>query len=103
VTLVEDEVEIPTEYRLYQNFPNPFNPETTIEYDIPHQAKVEISIYNIIGEKIRTLVIQDHQPGHYSVIWNGRNENNNMVATGVYLYVIKTPEFRHVEKCLFIK
>jgi len=95
------EVRQPTvagEYRLMQNYPNPFNPLTTIEYQLPKASKVELSVYNINGQLVKTIVNEYHNAGHYSVIWNAGG-----VASGLYLYRIKAGEFINVKKCLVIK
>jgi len=88
----------PVEYRLMQNYPNPFNPLTTIEYQLPKASKVELSVYNITGQLVKTLVNEYHNAGHYSVIWNASG-----VASGLYLYRIKAGEYINVKKCLVIK
>jgi hypothetical protein len=80
----------PTTFALYQNYPNPFNLETTIEYDVPEISgripRVAIQIFNVIGEKVRTIDRQDRDAGRYTVRWNGRDDNGATVATGVYFY-----------------
>jgi len=86
------------EYRLMQNYPNPFNPLTTIEYQLPKASQVELSVYSITGQLIKTLVNDYHNAGHYAVIWNASG-----VASGLYLYRIKAGEFINVKKCLVIK
>lgn len=88
----------PTEYRLYNNYPNPFNPTTTIRYDIPEASHVIITIYNMNGKVVDRLVNQKQGQGFYSVQWNARN-----VSTGVYFYQIKTDGFQQVNKMLLIK
>ena len=81
------EAELPTAYALYQNYPNPFNAETTISYDLPEMAHVRLVIYDLTGQKIRILVHNaHHQPGSYTVIWDGRDEDGRSVASGIYLY-----------------
>ncbi|MCH8124899.1 T9SS type A sorting domain-containing protein [candidate division KSB1 bacterium] len=102
-TDVEEIVGIPSTFALRQNYPNPFNPETTIEYDLPRSTQVEISIYNLAGKKIKTLIDHHQDAGNYRIIWDGRNDSNNLVASGVYLYKITTSEFQKVKKCLFLK
>ncbi|HDL18584.1 MAG TPA: hypothetical protein ENH29_05980 [Bacteroidetes bacterium] len=103
VTGVAEDNELPVVYKLYANYPNPFNPETTIEYDVPDQGLVGISIYNLKGEKIQTLINREHQPGHFRVKWNGRSQSGEQVASGMYLYILTASEFRQVGKCLLLK
>lgn len=76
---------IPKVYALMQNFPNPFNAASIIQYEIPWQSKVQIVVYNILGQLITTLVNDEKQPGTYSVIWNARS-TGVPVSTGVYFY-----------------
>ena len=94
---------VPTTYVLEQNYPNPFNPTTTIEYDIPSTGKVTLEIYNIIGERVRTLVNDVQDAGVYQVVWDGRDESRNTVATGVYLYRVHAGNFNSVKKMLLMK
>jgi len=77
---------IPTEFSLLQNHPNPFNPSTTIKYDLPQQAEVKLEIFNLLGRHVRTLVSQTQQAGRYAITWDGRNEQGQALASGVYLY-----------------
>jgi hypothetical protein len=78
--------EIPTKIGLSPNFPNPFNASTEIKYSLPFEHQVSITIFDILGHKIRTLVNENQQPGFKSVIWDGRNDAGNMVSSGIYLY-----------------
>jgi len=73
-------------YYLSQNHPNPFNPETSIEYQLPHSAEVNLTIYNLQGQKVRELVNATKAAGIHSVRWNGRNELGQLVASGLYFY-----------------
>ena len=103
ITLVDDETKTPKTFRLYQSYPNPFNPATTIEYDIPKLSHVVISIVNLRGEKVRTVISKEHEPGHFKAIWNGKNDYGDSVASGIYFYIISTPTFKQVEKCILLK
>ena len=85
---------VPEKSKLTQNYPNPFNPSTTIEYDVGfldglHQ-NIEFSVYNIIGQSVRTLVDKQVSPGHYSVVWNGLNDEGNQVSSGIYFARLMT-------------
>ena len=66
---------IPAEFKLSHNYPNPFNPTTTMSYQLPEANKVVVTIYDILGHRVRTLVNKNMEAGYYSVIWNGLNEN----------------------------
>lgn len=94
---------IPRQYLLYQNYPNPFNPHTTIEYDLSRDSKVQLIIYNVLGEKIVTLVDAGQPAGHYKVGWNGTNQTGKHVASGVYFYRLHTENFVQIKKMLLFK
>jgi len=100
---VESNREVITEYRLFQNNPNPFNPQTDIRFQMPIQAQVTIKIYNMLGKEIRTLIDGKREPGFYTVSWNGDNNIGKKVASGVYLYMIKANHFVQVRKMLLMK
>jgi hypothetical protein len=78
--------DIPETFTLSANYPNPFNPSTTICYSLPASADVWLSIYNLKGEKVRTLINQHQSAGAFEIRWNGRNDNNVGVASGIYIY-----------------
>jgi len=88
---------------LNQNYPNPFNPKTTIEYTLPETSDVELSIYNIKGELVKTLVKETQERNKYSVIWGGKDNKGRSVASGVYFSVLKTNNKRKIQKMLLIK
>jgi photosystem II stability/assembly factor-like uncharacterized protein len=94
---------IPTVYSLSQNYPNPFNPTTTIKFQIPKQERVVLEIYNALGERINTLVDEIKDPGFYQLIWNGINNNNNAVSSGVYIYRIIAGDFVVSKKMMYMK
>ena len=73
-------------FSLSQNYPNPLNPQTTIRYDMARTGAVQLSIYTVTGQRIRTLVDGDRPAGTYSVVWDGRDDTGRDVASGVYLY-----------------
>ena len=100
---VDDIIVFPEVFALRQNYPNPFNPVTTIAYDIPEIANVRIDMYNILGQKVRTLVNGTHQPGMYHVRWNGTNDFGNPVSSGMYFYRISSEEFISVKKLVLMK
>jgi hypothetical protein len=85
-TIVTDvnEGSVPSSFVLLQNFPNPFNPSTTIRYEIPEPAKVTMKIYNILGQEICTLVDEIRNAGQHVLIWNSKNDAGNIVGSGVY-------------------
>jgi len=85
------------------NYPNPFNPETVISYSLPESGFTELYIYNVLGQKIRSLVFAEQDVGVYRVTWNGRNDANDQVAAGVYYYRIKTPKFVETKKMILLR
>jgi hypothetical protein len=95
---------IPTEYNLSQNYPNPFNPTTQINFDLPKQSPVTLEIYDMLGQKVRTLLSGDMMnPGYYQVTWNGTNQYGHSVASGVYYYRIVADKFTSLKKMMFLK
>lgn len=90
-------------FELYQNYPNPFNPTTTIKYQLPRASQVKIEIYNILGQKVRTLVNKKQKPGKYEVVWNGRNDTGTRVGSGMYLYYMRAGDFTDVKKMLLLR
>ncbi|MBL51641.1 MAG: hypothetical protein CMG57_06750 [Candidatus Marinimicrobia bacterium] len=95
--------QIPSEYNLYQNHPNPFNPTTTLRYDLPEDGMVNITIYDMMGRKVISLV-NDHQTvGYKSIQWNGKNNLGEPVSAGVYLYMLHVGEFHQTNKMILLK
>lgn len=80
---------LPETFALMQNYPNPFNPTTTIRYALPRDARVTVSVYNILGQLVTELVNDVQNAGYHNIVWNGRNQSGTQVATGVYLYRIE--------------
>ncbi len=104
-TGVEDsESALPTAYSLEQNYPNPFNPTTKIKFSVPEMASVRLEIYNILGEKVRTLLNgESFNAGNFNVTWDARNDYGQMVPTGIYLYKIQAGKFSSVKKMMLLK
>ncbi len=100
---IGDEAEVPDVFALHQNYPNPFNPVTTIAYDIPKATDVRIDIYNLLGQRVRTLVHKHHEPAYYRVNWNGTTDAGTAVASGMYIYRIEAGEFSAVRKLVMMK
>jgi hypothetical protein len=101
---VEDiQSDLPTVFSLSQNYPNPFNPETVIGFALPRSAYVEIDIFNIVGQKVTTLIGRQMPAGNHEVRWNGRDESGSLVASGVYLYRLTAGDFADTRKMLLMK
>jgi parallel beta-helix repeat protein len=94
---------IPETYKLYQNYPNPFNPVTNITFDLPEQSKVTIMIFNILGQKVKTLVNKKYNAGSYKIQWDGRNDFNKLVSSGVYIIRIEAGPFHSEKKLITIR
>ena len=94
---------VPETFELGQSYPNPFNPETKIGYGLPEDGAVEIAIYNLLGQRVTTLVSGVQQAGYHFVTWRGRTVDGEEVPSGVYLYVMRSPGFRQVRKVTLLK
>jgi hypothetical protein len=95
--------ERPSEFVLSQNYPNPFNPSTKIEFTLPKSGFVSLDIYDVLGRKVRTLVSEELSSGYKSVIWDGKNEDGEDVASGVYFFQLKVGDFSEPKKMLLLK
>ncbi|MCL4706789.1 T9SS type A sorting domain-containing protein [bacterium] len=93
----------PMTFGLSQNYPNPFNPETVILYELPQMSQVEVVIFNLLGERIRTLVNQRQMAGQHRLHWDGRNEFGMPVPSGVYLYRLRAGEFVQTRKMVLMQ
>ena len=94
---------IPKTYQLFQNYPNPFNPETQIRYDLPVSGHVKLTIFNILGQKVKVLVDEIQGAGHKSVIWDGKDDHGREVASGIYFYKIGAENFQKTKKMVLLK
>ncbi len=99
--LVENK--LPVSFALKQNYPNPFNPETIVEYSVIRQSHISIKIFNIAGQKVRTLVNESVPAGIYRIIWDGRNDASMAVASGIYLYRFQTEDNSETKKMILLK
>ena len=94
---------LPRVYALGQNFPNPFNPATTIQYSLPQAGPVSLKIYDMAGQVVRHLVEQDQVAGSHQAVWDGLDKAGAPTANGVYLYELRAGEFRALRKMLLLK
>mgnify|MGYP000909094063 CR=1 FL=1 len=94
---------LPQQYTLHSPYPNPFNPVTTLSYDLPEDATVTITIYNMVGQQVKTLISNQQTAGYKSIQWNATNNAGQLVSAGIYLYMIQVGEFRQVKKMVLIK
>jgi dienelactone hydrolase len=93
----------PTVFKLYQNHPNPFNPITSLRYDLPEDGLVNITIYDMMGRIVKTLVNSSQTAGYKSIQWNATNDRNEPVSAGLYLYTIQAGGFRQTKKMVLLK
>jgi len=94
---------IPSQYGLHQNYPNPFNPTTKISYDIPDASIVTLSIYDLMGKEIRTMINSEKTAGFKNIQWNATDNLGKSVPAGMYLYTIQAGEFRQTKKMVLLK
>lgn len=98
-----DEEIIPGRFVLYQNYPNPFNPITTLRYDLPELTNVRLTIYDLLGREVKTLVNGVKPSGFYEVSWDGTDSGGRFVGAGVYLYQIQAGEYAKTHKMVLIR
>jgi serine protease AprX len=104
----EEPISIPTDFTLYQNYPNPFNPNTTIKFEV-RSLKLEVpahttlKIYNVLGQKVRTLVNEPKSVGSFEVIWDGKDDDGKDVASGIYFYQLTAEDHTFTKKMLLLK
>lgn len=94
---------VPGQFALGQNYPNPFNPSTVIEYNVPVRSNVEISIFNILGQKVATIINDVHEAGTHRATWNGKDSFGKTVASGIYFYQMNAGSFEQVKKMMLMK
>jgi len=94
---------LPTEFGLSQNVPNPFNPSTIVEYALPKDAQVNLSIYNVLGQHVTTLVNEMQRAGRQTVTWDGTDASGVSVASGVYFYKLRAGDYSNTKKMLLLK
>ena len=88
---------------LYRNYPNPFNPSTTIDYDLTKGCSVDLAIFDLMGRRVRTLVFGNQKSGFKSVVWDATNDFGQPVSTGLYFYTLNTTEGVFTQKMLLLK
>ncbi len=107
ITTLADEKKppVPTNFGLHQNYPNPFNPTTTIKFDLPTASKVRLTIFNLMGQKVTTLVNGNMEVGSHSIIWDARDDAGHVVPSGVYIYklTVEDANWQQTKKMVFLK
>ena len=94
---------VPASFKMEQNSPNPFNPETVIKFSLPQDARVTLKVYNVLGQVVNTLVDEALPAGNHSATWDGKNEQGRDVASGVYFYRIKAGDFESIQKMTLLR
>lgn len=102
-TGIQESINYAESFLLYPAYPNPFNPTTTIRYDLSEGSQISLAIYDVRGAKIKTLVDGFQSPGEKSVKWDGRNERGNIVSSGVYIYRLQAGDDVKMNKMTFLK
>ncbi len=97
------EAEVPRVYRLSQNFPIPFNPQTTIRFDVKERGHVDVKIYKVTGQLVKTLVDGIRDAGAYAITWDGTNNHGAEVASGVYFYRMWSKNFSRTRKMILLR
>jgi flagellar hook assembly protein FlgD len=90
-------------FSLFQNYPNPFNHRTDFYYHLPESGRVQISIYSLSGEKVKSLLDRDMDAGLHAILWDGTNEQNQVVSSGIYIYTLQAGTIRDQKKMVFTK
>jgi hypothetical protein len=106
VTSIDDGLQnavVAKEFTLANNYPNPFNPSTTINFTVPKASDVTLTIYNTLGQRIATLVDENMAQGSHSVVWNGRNDAGQTAPTGLYFYTLRSDQTSITKKMLLVK
>ena len=99
----DNDVQSPSSFKLYSNYPNPFNPVTTLHYNLPEGSYVDIIVYDILGKVVNNLVDGNQSSGYKSVQWNATNNAGQPVSAGLYLYTIQAGDFRQTKKMVLLK
>ena len=94
---------LPSKFMLYQNYPNPFNPITEIKFALPEKSQVKLEIFNILGQVVTTLADREFSAGNHSLTWNGLDENDLPVSSGIYMYRLSAGDYIATKKMMLLK
>ena len=94
---------IPMEYSISQNFPNPFNPETEVKYQLPKAGNVRIVIYSVVGKVVKTIFCKQQPAGYHSIRWDGKSNTGNNVSSGIYLLLMEADSYRAIRKMTLLR
>lgn len=93
----------PDKFKIHQNYPNPFNSSTTFKYQVPEEEQLNITVYNIRGEKVKAIVNKTTSPGYYKIRWNGKNKYGEKVSSGLYIVRMRAESFNQNIKLTYVK
>ncbi len=102
-TYVEEQNPTVNKFELHQNYPNPFNPLTTIKYNLLHSRHVTLEVYNILGQKVKTLVNTKQEIGLHTVVWDAKDDFNRKAASGIYIYQLSVGSYIYSKKMTLLK
>jgi flagellar hook assembly protein FlgD len=94
---------VPTTFSLSQNYPNPFNPMTTIDYSLPEQSQVTLEVFNVLGQRVKTLADMVQPAGRHRIVWDGKDDQGKDVASGIYFYRLEAGEFTDSKRMVILK
>ncbi len=94
---------VPATFEVWQNYPNPFNPSTQIKFAIPEKSRVEVAVFNSLGQKVKTLLNATREPGFYTVTWDGKSDAGFRVSSGIYFYKVKYTDHSRVMKMILLR
>ncbi len=96
-------IELPQQFKLCQNYPNPFNLETTIEYQLPHSSYIELKIFNLLGQEVKTLIEQERNAGYFRIVWDGTDNSGKYVNSGIFVVTMYAGDFMQTLKIVVLK
>jgi hypothetical protein len=102
-TVLQERMTTEIQSQILSGFPNPFNPETVIKYEIANRERITLKIYSLLGQEIVELIDDVVEPGQYRAIWDGRDAQNNRVGSGVYLATLRGSKFRSILKLVLLR
>ena len=94
---------IPNQFKVYDAYPNPFNPVTTLRYQLPEANLVSVTIYDMAGREVKNLIHQQQNQGLHTIQWNGTNNLGNTVSAGIYLYQVQSGPYNQINKMILLK
>jgi len=101
--ITESSEEPPTSFHIYENYPNPFNPSTSIRYELPVQSDVSLVVHDVTGKVVKTIAAESQVAGRYEIQWHGQDDSGKMVATGMYFARIQAGSYSHVIKMIYMR